>query len=321
MVCTQPVGRAIKAIWRPEGVEVRSFHLNCNKWACEACARRKAVILANRVREGFKGERIRFATFTDSGRGSFAERLKRLKTAWNRLRLDLSRKHGLTKFFWVLEFGHEHGRPHLHCLLNCYVPQRELGRLAQNAGFGRIVDIREVKTGGGFGYVFKYLHKDCGSVAGAATLRAIGGRRFGTSRNIKPLTHDAVSSCLLAYSNELPPAGMMKIEAELFAKQFGPNTFTLHWDSHSAASMCKTANPLYKSPDEWRATLPEHSSWQQIAARTCGCIDRAMLRWGPNSARALLMGKCTMLLGGAAYGGNVLGPGGSTASQAVARPS
>ena len=184
-MCTTHVGNATKIIWKDGKLNVKAFSLPCNKWDCPKCAKKKAIILGNRVKDGFKGERIRFATFTDQGKGSLSQRLQALKTAWNRLRLSLTRHYGLTKFFWVLEFGGKGGRPHLHCLLNCFVPQRELSILAERAGFGSIVDIREVKNGGGFGYVFKYLHKDCGLKAGAAALRLIHGRRFGVSRNIR----------------------------------------------------------------------------------------------------------------------------------------
>ena len=118
-MCKRYIGNASKIVWKDGGISIKCFNLPCNKWDCEDCAKRKAVILGNRVKAGFAGERIRFATFTDSGKGSLCERLQMLKTAWNRLRLDLSRKYGLTKFFWVLEFGGKRGRPHLHCLLNC----------------------------------------------------------------------------------------------------------------------------------------------------------------------------------------------------------
>ena len=81
-MCKGCVGNVTKIYWNHGGVSVKSFNLPCNKWSCEECAKRKAIILGNRVKEGFKGERIRFATFTDNGKGSLCERLKMLKTAW-----------------------------------------------------------------------------------------------------------------------------------------------------------------------------------------------------------------------------------------------
>lgn len=186
-MCQHLIGTATMAVFGLGPLKVKSVPIPCNSWNCEECAKRKAIILGNRVKKGFEYERVRFATLTTNKSSSLTSQLKSLKVCWNRLRGALVRKFGLSKFFWVLEFGHEKGRPHLHFLFNCYIPQRSLSRLAARAGFGPIVDIREVKDGGGFGYVFKYLKKDCGSRAGATALRLAHCRRFGCSRNIKPI--------------------------------------------------------------------------------------------------------------------------------------
>lgn len=219
-MCKEYIGHASKIIWKDGKIAIKSFNLPCNKWSCPECAKRKAIILGNRVKAGFAGERIRFATFTDNGEGSFCQRLQNLKAAWNRLRLALSRQYGLTKFFWVLEFGGKRGRPHLHCLLNCYIPQRKLSELAASSGFGAVVDIREVKDGGGFGYVFKYLSKDCGLKAGASALRSIHGRRFGLSRNIPPVAKDSLTSRTAEYSSEVLAGEQLRARVESLASVF-----------------------------------------------------------------------------------------------------
>lgn len=184
-MCKNPIGTAFKACVHNNTINVKGVKIPCGSWACPECAERKKIMLGNRVKGGFENEKIRFATLTARSCGSLATQIKSLKVAWNRLRLWLTRHCGLSKFFWVLEFGTEKGRPHLHVLLNCFVKQRTLSRVAYASGFGRIVDIRIVRDGGGFGYVYKYLGKDCGSKLGATVLRLIHGRRFGTSRNIK----------------------------------------------------------------------------------------------------------------------------------------
>lgn len=219
-MCNKLVGHASKIIWKNGGITIKSFNIPCNSWSCKECSTRKAVILGNRVKAGFQGEKIRFATFTLKGKQSLTAQLQSLKTSWNRLRLALSRQYGLTKFFWVLEFGDEHGRPHLHCLLNCYVPQRRLSELAERAGFGPIVDIRLVKDGGGFGYVFKYLKKDCGSKAGASALKALRGRRYGLSRNIPPLKTDSETSRTAEYSDEVLAGVQLTAHAKALASVF-----------------------------------------------------------------------------------------------------
>lgn len=175
------------AVFGLDRMKIKSVTIPCNSWNCEECAKRKSIILGNRVKGGFVNERIRFCTLTAPKVRGLPRQLAALKSSWNRLRGVLVRRYGLSKFFWVLEFGHERGRPHLHFLINCYIPQRALSKLAERAGFGPVVDIREVKDGGGFGYVFKYLKKDCGSRYGACCLRIARSRRFGCSRNIKPV--------------------------------------------------------------------------------------------------------------------------------------
>ena len=139
------------------------------------------------MRVGFAGERIRFATLTWSGHAKLTEQYVEIKKAWNRLRLELSRKFKLTKYFWVLEGTPSTARPHLHILLNRYIPQKILSKLAQNAGFVSVCDIRAVRDDGVFNYVRKYLGKGLGSITAERTLRAVRGRRFGKSRNIKTL--------------------------------------------------------------------------------------------------------------------------------------
>lgn len=263
-MCKRLIGNASKIVWKDGGVSIKCFNLPCNKWNCEDCAKRKAIILGNRVKAGFAGERIRFATFTDNGKGSLSDRLKRLKTAWNILRLDLSRKYGLTKFFWVLEFGHERGRPHLHCLLNCYIPQRKLSELAENAGFGRVVDIREVKDGGGFGYVFKYLKKDCGSAVGAEALRCIRGRRFGLSRNIPPLRSDSTISCTATYSGDVCAPATLADHAKMLAGAFVSKIDTFQTSSSVATAKASDALPTCSNPEQAQLFLDSVGSWQRL---------------------------------------------------------
>lgn len=277
-MCKGCVGNVTKIYWNHGGVSVKSFNLPCNKWSCEECAKRKAIILGNRVKEGFKGERIRFATFTDNGEGSLCERLKMLKTAWNRLRLDLSRKHGLTKFFWVLEFGGKRGRPHLHCLLNCYIPQRELSRLASKAGFGSIADIREVKDGGGFGYVFKYLSKDCGLKAGASALRAIGGRRFGLSRNIPPVKTNSQASCVALLSRDILADDVLLAHSKCVASVLGSEFKVEKPLQSNSAVAVPAAFERWAKPTDPSLFTNDYKSWERL-------VLFGGARWHANGSR------------------------------------
>lgn len=286
-MCKRYIGNASKIVWKDGGVSIKCFNLPCNKWSCEDCAKRKAIILGNRVKAGFAGERIRFATFTDPGKGTLCQRLQNLKSSWNRLRLDLSRKYGLTKFFWVLEFGGKRGRPHLHCLLNCYIPQRKLSELAANAGFGSVVDIREVKDGGGFGYVFKYLSKDCGLVAGADALRCIRGRRFGLSRNIPPLRSDSTISCTATYSGDVCAPSTLADHAKMLAGAFVSKIDTFEVSSHSATAKASDALPTCSNPGQAQLFLDSVGSWQRLMLFGGGRFLAHGSRFVNNSYRSL----------------------------------
>lgn len=217
-MCKHPIGTATMAVFGLDRMKIKSVTIPCNSWNCEECAKRKSIILGNRVKGGFVNERIRFATLTARKGGSFTSKLASLKSSWNRLRGVLVRRYGLSKFFWVLEFGHDRGRPHLHFLFNCYIPQRALSALAERAGFGPVVDIREVKDGGGFGYVFKYLKKDCGSRAGAVALRLAHARRFGCSRNIHPIRSDGQYTLNLEFLKDEISRTYRDASAEAFSR-------------------------------------------------------------------------------------------------------
>ena len=263
-MCKRYIGNASKIVWKDGGVCIKCFNLPCNKWDCEDCAKKKAIILGNRVKAGFQGERVRFATFTDNGEGTLRDRLQMLKTSWNRLRLELSRQYGLTKFFWVLEFGGKRGRPHLHCLLNCYIPQRKLSELAAKCGFGSVVDIREVKNGGGFGYVFKYLSKDCGLKAGASALKTIRGRRFGLSRNIPPIRPNPTTSCTATYSSDVCAPSTLADHAKMLAGAFVSKIDTFVTSSSVATAKASDALPTCSNPDNAQMFLDSVGSWERL---------------------------------------------------------
>lgn len=226
-MCKHIIGTAYMACNHGQSITVKGVKIPCNMWTCPECAKRKSIILGNRVSNGFEDKRIRFATLTCRKGLSLVGQLKSLKASWNRLRLILRRYYGLKTFFWVLEFGHEKGRPHLHLLLDVYVPQRRLSKLAWRCGFGEIVDIREVKSGKGFGYVYKYLGKDCGSPVACRVLRMIGARRYGTSRNIPPAPKATDGAVCVDYVMDALSQVTMNERTSVIAHALGIKDFTV----------------------------------------------------------------------------------------------
>jgi hypothetical protein len=72
----------------------------------------------------------------------------------------------------------ERDRPHLHLLVDRYLPQRELSQLAQRVGLGRIVDIRRVDARNAAHYISAYLGR------GALSFLPKGSRRYGSSADV-----------------------------------------------------------------------------------------------------------------------------------------
>lgn len=164
----------------------RKYFLPCNSWGCPDCAKVKAHKVAVKSRKGFENCRVRFVTLTARKGLNISQMLKSLKEAWNRLRTELTRNGKKLKYFWCLEAGEKNHRPHLHILIDRYIPQKRLSRLAARSGFGSIVDIRAVKDSSVFNYVTKYLSKGIGSKTVEMALKRQNGRRYGTSRGFAP---------------------------------------------------------------------------------------------------------------------------------------
>lgn len=225
-MCNHPIGGAVFASFKENNLQVRGVKIPCNSWECPDCAKRKSIILGNRVKNGFQFERVRLLTVTYSGTKTLDSAIAGLMYSWNRLRGELVRRFGLTKFFWALEGGSKNGRPHLHILINCYIKQRSLSRLASRCGFGSVVDIRAVRDNGGFGYVFKYLSKGLGSKALLYALKARRGRRYGTSRNITAVRSSDTGKVCLEFLKSDFAEETMNEEATLYANGLCKQIFT-----------------------------------------------------------------------------------------------
>jgi hypothetical protein len=104
---------------------------------------------------------------------------KYISNIWRKLRVYLKRYTGESVKFIAVKEWQKNGYPHLHVLLNKYIPQDWLSDTWSSLGGGKIVDIRQIKdieiTGR---YVCKYLTKGMMSAPK-------GTRRYTTSRGIK----------------------------------------------------------------------------------------------------------------------------------------
>lgn len=144
--------------------------IRCKSHRCPSCRKFKALAAAVVLQRGLdkaKG-RARLLTLTD-GRGDMTS--ADVAAAWRRFSLRLKRRGLLGETFTSLE-ATKKGRLHLHAVV--IESERgggfidNLGDLAAASGFGKVADVREVKTGGGKAKtVAQYLTK--GGVAAEAT--------------------------------------------------------------------------------------------------------------------------------------------------------
>lgn len=141
----------------------RAYEMACGSWACSYCRRKKRAAVALVVADGcpaafVRDERVRFLTLTDGTGGEMT--VRELYLAWNRLRASLRKLGYLREYAAVVETT-KNGALHLHVVATeRFAPQKLLSRLASQAGFGKVADIRQVKRGrrGGCGGVCRQAH-------------------------------------------------------------------------------------------------------------------------------------------------------------------
>ena len=122
----------------------------------------------------------RFLTLTldpDKAPGDTEEQHQYLTERFNALRTELNDRYDDLSYIWVREEG-ESDNPHLHLVVDRYLPQDELSMLSERVGLGKIVNIKRVNARNMAKYITKYLTK--GSMADLPK----GSRRYGSSADI-----------------------------------------------------------------------------------------------------------------------------------------
>jgi len=154
----------------------------CNSWDCYCCAHRMRCNLIeelDRLVEE-RPELRRLLTLTldpEKAPDDQAEQHRYLTERFNALRTELRDRWPDLSYVWIREEG-ESENPHLHLLVDRYMEQAELSRLASRVGLGHIVDIRRVNARNAAKYLTKYLTK------GALHDLPDGARRYGSSADV-----------------------------------------------------------------------------------------------------------------------------------------
>jgi hypothetical protein len=154
----------------------------CKSWLCPVCGPRKAYRLIKGIEEWAKQHDLnRFLTVTLDPKKipRDIKPEKYLRKVWSKFRVYLGRKlEQKVEFISVMEY-HKSGVPHLHALINQYIPQKWISNAWSRLGGGRIVHIKQVADISKMGYYLgKYLTKD------AILSGPKGSRRYTTSRGI-----------------------------------------------------------------------------------------------------------------------------------------
>jgi hypothetical protein len=162
-----------------DGQSEKLIRLDCKRWVCAYCGPRKAWLYKQRIRELAESYGlIRFVTLTLDPRKIEGDAVRYLRKVFNKWRVSLLRKFKCTvTYIAILEF-HKSGIPHLHILIDRFIPQAWISSSWSVLGGGGIVDIRYVDVHRIAHYLAKYLTKE---LLMSAPLRS---RRVTTSRSI-----------------------------------------------------------------------------------------------------------------------------------------
>ena len=166
-----------------EAEDGETADFRCNSWDCYCCAHRMRMNLIeelDRLVEE-RAELRRLLTITvapETAPTGKEEKHAHLTERWNALRTEINDRYPGLSYVWIRHEGDEKGRPHLHLLVDRYLPQRTLSVMTERVGLGSIVDIRRVNARNAAKYLTSYLGK------GALAALPKGLRRYGSSSDI-----------------------------------------------------------------------------------------------------------------------------------------
>jgi hypothetical protein len=158
----------------------------CGSWECYCCGyrmRQNLVEEISRVCEE-RPEMRRMMTLTlDPAKvpSDPEEQHQYLTEVWNGLRTEINDEYGSLSYIWVREDGEKSDspHPHLHIIVDRYIPQAWISDVWSRLGGGEVVDIRYLdRVEKAAHYVGKYLTKE--ALSGLPD----GIRRYGSSQDI-----------------------------------------------------------------------------------------------------------------------------------------
>lgn len=158
------------------------FHrVNCKCWRCSFCGPKRAKHYRCAIRQVAEERQLRrFLTLTLDPKRVQGDPVQYLNRLFSKLRVYLRRRYGETpQYIRILEFQ-KNGNPHLHILIDRFIPRAWIKAAWVALGGGYMVDIRQVNVNQVARYVSKYVTKEM--LLSPVPARC---RRVTTSREIK----------------------------------------------------------------------------------------------------------------------------------------
>lgn len=154
----------------------------CKKWNCPDCGPRLAKKLQRNIAHAAREHNLdRLLTLTlDPRRIKTADPIGHIWKTWQKFRVYLQRKFKESITYVAVMELHKSGLPHLHILIDRFIPQAWISDRWERLGGGRVVDVRRINNlDNAAWYLSKYLSKDA--------LRRVpkGKRRYSKSRNVR----------------------------------------------------------------------------------------------------------------------------------------
>jgi len=178
-------GKALRSVQINEYGEKEFVYkrLFCKKWSCPRCGPIKAWQVCKDIPGIIREKELdRFLTLTLDPKNipKDEDKYKYIWKVWAKFRTYLKRKlKENISYICVLEL-HKSGLPHLHVLVNKFIPQAWISNAWSAVGGGKIVFIEKVKDTKHIGYYLsKYLTKSVDTILPKRL------RRITTSRDIK----------------------------------------------------------------------------------------------------------------------------------------
>lgn len=148
----------------------QAFELPCGRWDCPSCGRFKQVVAREVIGGGMDqrrsdGDRLRTMTITSPGTAT-VEYLREFSAAFDVLRTNLRKNHGLREWCGVIEFNAKDGAPHLHMVFSGdYIDHAKLKKAAVGRA-GRLGEVVYIEDDHGGQVMSSYMTKEVGKLAG-----------------------------------------------------------------------------------------------------------------------------------------------------------